>query len=72
VRDGKSMTPHLASFGFKSIPRAAWQALLKKHVDEPGRIGRWDFDPRLDLADWPARSRRLAAGPGELQTRNVA
>jgi leucyl/phenylalanyl-tRNA--protein transferase len=72
VRDGKSMTPHLASFGFKSIPRAAWQALLKKHVDEPGLIGRWDFDPRLDLADWPARSRRLAAGPGELQTRNVA
>jgi leucyl/phenylalanyl-tRNA--protein transferase len=56
VRDGKLMTQHLASFGFKSMPRAAWQELLKKHVDKPGRVGRWHFDPRLDLTDWPVRS----------------
>jgi leucyl/phenylalanyl-tRNA--protein transferase len=72
VRDGKLMTPHLASLGFKSMPRAAWQKLLKTHVDEPGRIGRWNFDPRLDLTDWPARLPRLTADLSKLPARNVS
>jgi leucyl/phenylalanyl-tRNA---protein transferase len=56
VRDGKWMTPHLASFGFKTMKRQDFQALLAKHVQEPSRIGPWSVDPRLDLADWAAKS----------------
>jgi len=55
VRDGKWMTRHLASLGFKTMPRRYFQALLEKHVHEPGRVGQWSVDPRLDLADWPAK-----------------
>jgi leucyl/phenylalanyl-tRNA--protein transferase len=72
VRDGKMLTPHLASLGFKSISRDAWQELLKDHVDQPGRIGRWDFDPGLDLTDWPASSTLATHDPSELPERNVA
>lgn len=53
VRDGKWMTPHLASFGFKGVPREEYRALLRRHVEEPGRVGRWSVDPSLDLSDWP-------------------
>jgi len=52
VRDGKWMTPHLASFGFRPMPRVVFQALLRIHVNQPGRIGRWSVDPSLDRADW--------------------
>lgn len=57
VRDGKWMTQHLASFGFTGVPRAKFQAMLRKRVAEPGRIGHWSLDPTLDLADWPADAR---------------
>jgi leucyl/phenylalanyl-tRNA--protein transferase len=52
LRDGKWMTPHLASLGFRSMPRVVFQELLRIHVNQPGRIGRWTVDPRLDLAAW--------------------
>ena len=52
LRDGKWMTPHLASLRFRSMPRMVFQELLRTHVNQPGRIGRWTVDPRLDLADW--------------------
>jgi len=60
VRDGKWMTPHLASFGFKTMQRHDYQGLLKSRVKEPGRIGPWSADPSLDLADWPARPAKSA------------
>jgi hypothetical protein len=34
------------------MPRMMFQELLRTHVNQPGRIGRWTVDPRLDLADW--------------------
>jgi leucyl/phenylalanyl-tRNA--protein transferase len=52
VRDGQWMTPHLASYGFHDVTRATFQALLRANVNQPGRIGRWSVDPRLDLAHW--------------------
>jgi leucyl/phenylalanyl-tRNA---protein transferase len=52
LRDGKWVTPHLASLGFKSMPREQFLSLLQWHVHEPGRVGRWSVDPSLDLADW--------------------
>jgi leucyl/phenylalanyl-tRNA--protein transferase len=48
VRDGKWMTPHLASFGFKSMKRKEFQALLAQHIGEPGRAGPWHVEPRLE------------------------
>jgi len=70
VRDGKWMTPHLASFGFKAVPREEYRALLGRHVNEPGRVGRWSVDPSLDLSDWPGTpSRELIEmkGPASLK-----
>jgi leucyl/phenylalanyl-tRNA--protein transferase len=52
VRDGKWMTPHLASFGFQAMPRPVFQALLRLYVNQPGHIGNWGADPRLDRAEW--------------------
>jgi hypothetical protein len=34
------------------MPRVVFQELLRIHVNQPGRIGRWTVDPRLDLAEW--------------------
>jgi leucyl/phenylalanyl-tRNA--protein transferase len=50
VRDGKWMTPHLASFGFKAMSRPVFQALLRLYVNQPGHIGSWSADPGLDRA----------------------
>ncbi len=53
LRDGKWMTSHLASFGFRAMKRDDFKALLDVYVDIPGNTGLWAFDPDLDLADWP-------------------
>ncbi|MGH6736447.1 MAG: leucyl/phenylalanyl-tRNA--protein transferase [Methyloceanibacter sp.] len=63
LRDGKWMTPHLASFGFKPMPRDAFQALVAAHVGEPGNVGRWAVDPALDLADETVSSGTLKPAP---------
>jgi leucyl/phenylalanyl-tRNA---protein transferase len=56
LRDGKWMTPHLASFGFRPMPRAEFRERLALLTNEPGRVGLWRVDPALDLADWPKRA----------------
>lgn len=52
LRDAKWMTSHLAGFGFRNMPRQVFQALVHLYANQPGRVGRWSVDPRLDLADW--------------------
>jgi leucyl/phenylalanyl-tRNA--protein transferase len=52
LRDGKWMTPHLASFGFRAMKRDEFKALLDWYVEMPGKTGAWSLDPDLDLADW--------------------
>ena len=56
LRDGKWMTSHLASLGFKPMQRDDFRSLIEWYIDEPGHVGRWDIDPALDLTDWPAKS----------------
>ncbi|MGE5261242.1 MAG: hypothetical protein ACM3MH_10255, partial [Actinomycetota bacterium] len=51
LRDGKWMTPHLASFGFRAMKRDDFKALLDLYVDMPGKTGMWSFDADLDLTD---------------------
>jgi leucyl/phenylalanyl-tRNA--protein transferase len=51
--DAKWMTSHLRDFGFKPMPRDDFRSRIQWYVDEPGRVGRWEIDPSLDLADWP-------------------
>jgi leucyl/phenylalanyl-tRNA--protein transferase len=63
VRDGKWMTPHLASLGFKPMTRDEFQALVAEHVHEPGHVDRWAIDPNLDLADWPPKPKPAPALP---------
>ncbi len=69
LRDGKCMTPHLASFGFKDIPRDEFRALLDEYASGPGRPGYWSVDPSLDLAAPPETWR---AAPDGLTPRKVA
>ena len=54
LRDGKWMTPHLASFGFKAMKRDAFKALLDRYVEMPRKIGPMELRCR-------ARSHRLDA-----------
>ncbi len=69
LRDGKWMTPHLASFGFRPMKRDDFRALLDVYVDLPGKTGPWAFDPDLDLAGWPLRESQSQAtsGPAPLK-----
>ena len=55
------MTPDLASLGFKPMPRDDFRSLIQWYIDEPGHVGRWEVDPTLDLADWPAKPSDTAA-----------
>jgi len=64
LRDGKWMTSHLASFGFRAMKRDDFKALLDLYADVPGKTGSWTFDPDLDLADWPLDESKSEAKPG--------
>ncbi len=52
LRDGKWMTAHLASFGFRAVKRDAFKSLLDVYVERPEKTGPWSFDADLDLTDW--------------------
>jgi len=58
VRDAKWLTPHLTSLGFTTVDREAFSALLRDHIHRPGRIGPWEFDKTLDVAQWAASLRK--------------
>lgn len=66
LRDGKAMTPHLASFGFRNVPRFEFQIRLRRHIDEPGKAGLWTADPTLDLTEWPKSGETAGAQRGAL------
>ena len=55
LRDAKWPTEHLASLGFREMPRDQFLAELSAHAWKPGRVGRWSLDPTLDLATWQTR-----------------
>ena len=61
LREGKWMTPHLASLGFKPMKRDDFRSLVSWYIDEPGLVGSWEIDPALDLADWPKRPKDASA-----------
>ncbi len=63
LRDGKWMTPHLASFGFRPMKRDDFKALLDLYADAPRKAGPWAFDPGLDLANWPHGENKSEASP---------
>ncbi len=49
LRDAKSMTPYIASLGFKNISRANFQRLLHVHLDKPQRLASWESDDTLNV-----------------------
>lgn len=49
LRDAKWMTPHLAGLGFHPVDRAEFLQELDAHAWKPGRVGRWEVDPTLDV-----------------------
>jgi leucyl/phenylalanyl-tRNA--protein transferase len=64
LRDGKWMTPHLASFGFGAMKRDDFKSLLDIFVEKPGKLGPWSFDADLDLADWGPQQSANETAPG--------
>ena len=52
LRDGKWLSPHLESLGFELFSREGFKRLLSLHTAKPGRIGRWEVDEALDVANW--------------------
>jgi leucyl/phenylalanyl-tRNA--protein transferase len=57
LNDGKFWSSYLNQLGFKLIPRAAFNALLAKGCDAPGRQGPWVVDASIDVSQWkPAES----------------
>jgi leucyl/phenylalanyl-tRNA--protein transferase len=63
LRDAKFMTAHLASLGFRGIPRATFQEMLRTHAWSPRPAGSWAVDAELDVAGWkhdsPLKLQRL-------------
>jgi leucyl/phenylalanyl-tRNA--protein transferase len=56
LRDAKWPTGHLASLGFREMPRTEFLAELERHAFKRGLVGRWSVDPSLDLAAWRTTS----------------
>jgi leucyl/phenylalanyl-tRNA---protein transferase len=52
LRDGKRMTEHLASLGYRNVPRAQFLRELQDEAWKPGKVGRWSVDESLDVANW--------------------
>lgn len=43
--DARDSTPVLEKSGYRQIPRAEYEQILKEHAGAPGRRGRWFVDP---------------------------
>jgi leucyl/phenylalanyl-tRNA--protein transferase len=56
LRDAKNMTEHLASLGFRSMPRAEFLSELQEHAWKPGKVGAWTLDDDLDVGAWQPRT----------------
>jgi leucyl/phenylalanyl-tRNA--protein transferase len=62
LRDAKSISPHLASLGFKTVDRATFQGLLRDYAWRPGRVGRWAVESGLDVSRWKPEPKHRPAG----------
>lgn len=60
VRDGKWMTPHLATLGFRTQPRSEFLRMLDDHAWAKRTPGRWRVDESFDVAAWYANPKRPA------------
>jgi leucyl/phenylalanyl-tRNA--protein transferase len=54
--DAKWITDHLRHFGFRTMPRDEFLAVLKEHACKPGRVGSWTVDEALDVAGWRTKA----------------
>jgi leucyl/phenylalanyl-tRNA--protein transferase len=53
ANDGQGNKPNLEEFGFRSIPRSAFNALLVEHAHDGGKSGRWSVDlSPSETANW--------------------
>jgi leucyl/phenylalanyl-tRNA--protein transferase len=52
LRDAKWMSNYHAGAGFKNIDRSTFEAILAEHASRPSRVGKWNVDVSLDVANW--------------------
>lgn len=43
--DARDPTPVLQKMGYRRIPRAAYEQILREHAEVPGRVGLWAVEP---------------------------
>lgn len=58
LRDGKWMTPHLATLGFHAVARSDYLAQLDRHAAVDRKPDRWRVDETFDIASWYADPKR--------------
>jgi leucyl/phenylalanyl-tRNA--protein transferase len=67
LNDGKDFTPTIDAMGFRLIPRAEFEAILKEHAHGGGRAGKWSVEATLaEVAGWEPK------GPASKATANKA
>lgn len=47
LNDGKDFTPTIDAMGFRLIPRAEFEAILKEHAGSGGKTGKWAVEASL-------------------------
>lgn len=60
INDGKHWSGYMESLGFKLMPRAEFNAVLKHDCALQGRAGRWSVDPDLDTFEWDPSAAQAA------------
>ena len=65
AHDGQEITSHLEQFGFRAMPRAAFNALLAEYARHGGQPKPWDVElPPAATAAWA--NARAVRGPAHI------
>jgi leucyl/phenylalanyl-tRNA--protein transferase len=57
LNDGKDFTPTIDAMGFRLIPRAEFEAILKEHAHAGGHTGKWSVEATLaEAAAWEPKT----------------
>ncbi len=62
LNDGKDFTPTIDAMGFRLIPRAEFEAILKENAHDGGHGGKWSVEATLaEVAAWEPKGPAAAS-----------
>jgi leucyl/phenylalanyl-tRNA--protein transferase len=66
LNDGKDWTPTIDAMGFRLIPRAEFEAILRENASSGGRNGKWAIEADLaEVAGWEPKGRQASESRGK-------